>query len=105
MFETKPSIESTASAVSSGLNSDLSWGLVWIGLTLSDKWTSTFRPALRSLPYFSSAQALLASNRLATIASFNLDIAVPFSPAGLQHSGETRASVEVITMTHRSANA
>src|SRR5262245_15968256 len=81
MFETRPSIESTASAESSGLNSDLSCGFVWTGLTRSESLTSILTSWERL--YLASANALDdPSSVMATITSFSLDMAIPFSPAG-----------------------
>src|SRR5262245_20846036 len=81
MFDTKPSIDSTASAESSGLNSDFAFGVVWIGLTRSESLTSILTSVVRL--YLASAKALDdPSSVVATITSFSLDMAVPFSPAG-----------------------
>src|SRR5262245_29937630 len=81
MFDTRPSIESTASAESSGLNSDFSCGFVWIGLTRSESLTSTRTSCVRL--YLASAKALdEPSSVVATITSFSLDMAIPFSQPG-----------------------
>ena len=42
---------------------------------------------------FGPGSALADASSVATIASFILDMAVPFSPADDSHSGETRASM------------
>src|SRR5690349_8254826 len=98
MLDTRPSMESTWSALSSGLNSEVALGVVWIGFTRSDSVTFTLTSCCRL--YLPSAQALPAeASNVATSTTFILDMAVPFSPAGLQHSGETRASGEALTMT------
>ena len=82
-----------------GLDSDLSWRL---GLDRLDRvgQLDVDLDVLLSLVLRRRPRRCRAERAaLATIASFILDMAVPFSPAGLQHSGETRASVEAITMT------
>src|SRR5436853_4980376 len=97
MLPTMPSMLRTMSALSSGLNSDLSCGLASIGLVRSDSLTSTLRPALRPEPYFTLppgalagggssflgwAHALVAAHRTATIAILTVDMAIPLFPGG-----------------------